>query len=162
MKRQIASLVAVAIFASSIPVLAVGGDKAEYIGGTITSASLKEKTEGKLDTGNDTALVFAPEKKGMPSVSIPYATISELEYGQKAGRRVGMAIMINPLALFSKKRKHYFTIAYTDAGGKDQAVVFELGKDIVRTTLKIVETRSKKAITYQDEEARKSGVGGKG
>jgi hypothetical protein len=34
--------------------------------------------------------------------------------------------------------------------------VIELGKDIVRTTLAIVETRSGKQIEYQDEEARKS------
>lgn len=69
--------------------------------------------------------------------------------------------MISPLALFSKKRKHYFTMSYNDAAGKEQAAVFELGKDIVRTTLEIVETRSGKDITYQDEEARKAGIGGK-
>jgi hypothetical protein len=34
-----------------------------------------------------------------------------------------------------------------------------LGKDIVRTTIAIVETRSGKKVTYQDDEARKSGVG---
>jgi hypothetical protein len=68
--------------------------------------------------------------------------------------------MISPLALFSKKRKHYLTISYTDAAGKEQAGVFELGKDIVRPTLLIVQTRSGKKIAYQDEEARKSGLGG--
>ena len=40
--------------------------------------------------------------------------------------------------------------------------MFELGKDIVRTTLKIVETRSGKVLTFQDDEARKSIGGGKG
>jgi hypothetical protein len=38
--------------------------------------------------------------------------------------------------------------------------VFELGKDIVRTTLAILEARTSKQIQYQDEEARKSGKGG--
>lgn len=37
--------------------------------------------------------------------------------------------------------------------------VFELGKDIVRTALPILETRSGKKIIYQDNEARKSGKG---
>jgi len=41
----------------------------------------------------------------------------------------------------------------------DQVAVFELGKDIVRTTLPIIETRSGKKIEYQDEEARKCGKG---
>lgn len=43
----------------------------------------------------------------------------------------------------------------------DQVAVLELGKDLVRTTLPIVKTRSGKEITYQDEEARKEAGGGK-
>lgn len=69
--------------------------------------------------------------------------------------------MVSPLALFSKKRNHFLTIGYTDAAGKDQAAVFELGKDIVRTALTIIQTRSGKEIEYQDDDARKSGLGGK-
>ena len=69
--------------------------------------------------------------------------------------------MISPLALFSKKRNHYLTVAYKDQAGADQAAVFELGKDIVRTTLTVLEVRSKKQIEYQDEEARKALGGGK-
>ena len=91
-------------------------------------------------------------------VTIPYKAITSLEYGQKAGRRVGVAILISPLALFSKKRKHFLTIAYTE-NGKPQAGIFELGKDVVRTTLKVIEVRSGQKIEYQDEEARKSGKG---
>jgi hypothetical protein len=41
----------------------------------------------------------------------------------------------------------------------DQVAVIELGKDIVRTTLPIVEKRSGKSIEYQDEEARKASKG---
>jgi hypothetical protein len=91
--------------------------------------------------------------------------VIDLEYGQKAGRRVGLSVglaVVNPVALaglFSKKRKHYLTIGYVGEAGKEQVAVFELGKDIVRTTLAIVETRSGKKIEYQDEEARKSSRG---
>jgi len=46
-----------------------------------------------------------------------------------------------------------FTIAYKEPTGKEQAAVFELGKDIVRTTLKILEVRTGKEIEFQDEEA---------
>jgi hypothetical protein len=60
------------------------------------------------------------------------------------------------LTLFSKKRKHYLTVGYKDEEGSDQVVVLELGKDIVRTTLAVVETRAGKQIEFQDEEARKS------
>jgi hypothetical protein len=157
MNRFVASALLVLLVVPAA-VLAVDGNKAEYVGGTI--AGLKEKSEGRIDTTNDTALVFTANRQS--ELRIPYAGISELEYGQKAGRRVGVAIMISPLALFSKKRNHYLTISYKDDAGKDQAAVFELGKDIVRTTLKSVETRSGKDIQYQDDEARKSIGGGKG
>ena len=87
----------------------------------------------------------------------------DLEYGQKAGRRVGVAVasalLLGPIglvALLSKKRKHYLTIGFKDSMDKDQVVVLELGKDIVRLTLPIVETRSGKKMVYQDEEARES------
>jgi hypothetical protein len=133
---------------------AVDGDGAAYIGGTLP---LRDKSEGKVVTTSETALTFTAKKKDHPSIDIPYAAITELEYGQKAGRRVGVAIMVSPVALFSKKRNHYLTITYTDGAGRDQTGVFELGKDIVRTTLKIVQVRSGKPIVYQDDEARKSG-----
>ena len=129
--------------------VAVDGDKAMYMGGTIPG--LKEKAEGKLLTNSDTQLSFNAGKGG--SFALPYASIASFEYGQKAGRRVAVAVMVSPLALFSKKRNHYLTITYKDNDGKEQAGVFELGKDIVRTTLKILEVRTGKAIEFQDKEA---------
>jgi len=138
--------------------LAVDGKKAEYIGGTVSG--LPEKSEGRLDTSHETMLTFTPDKKGLTSIVIPYDKLTSIEYGQKAGRRVGVAIFVSPLALFSKKRKHFLTLGYADANGKEQAAVLELGKDIIRTTLTIVQTRSGKEIEYQDDEARKAGRGG--
>jgi len=154
MKRIPAALLLVALAA---PVLqAVGGDKAAYMGGTLEG--IKEKAEGVLSTANPTRAVFTV-KKSAP-VEIPYASIESLEYGQKAGRRVAVAVLVSPLALFSKKRNHYLTVTYKDAAGADQAAVFELGKDVVRTTLTVLELRSKKKVEFQDEEARKSLGGG--
>src|SRR4029079_1818252 len=105
-----------------------------YIGGTVTG--LKEKAEAVLVTSDETVLRFNAKKDG--TVDIPYAQIQSLEYGQKAGRRVGVAIMVSPLALFSKKRNHFLTIGYNDAAGKDQSAVFELGKDVIRTALAVI------------------------
>lgn len=138
-------------------VFAVDGNGAQYLGGTMPIA---EKADGKLLTSSDTVVTFAPKKKGQTAVEIPYSAITELEYGQKAGRRVAVAVLVSPLALFSKKRNHYLTITYNDGSGKEQTGVFELGKDVIRTTLKILEVRSGKDVEFQDEEARKSGVGG--
>jgi hypothetical protein len=166
MKRIVALSLIACLLSPSIA-LAVDSRGASYLGGTVSAfAAAKNPIDGTLDTRTEEALNFTASKKPYvgQSLSIPYAAITDLEYGQKAGRRVGAAvgtaILLGPLGLltlFSKKRKHYLTVAFKDADGKDQVAVIELGKDIVRNTLAIVETRSGKKIEYQDNEARKSG-----
>jgi hypothetical protein len=128
----------------------IGSHDAMYVGGT--SVGLSEKTEGK-PTITDTEFVFK-HKNG--KFAIPYNNMNSLEYGQKAGRRVGMAIAISPLALFSKKRRHYLTIGYLDTSNRQQAAVFELGKDVIRPTLSSLEAKTGRTIDYQDDEARKT------
>lgn len=133
----------------------LGSKRTMYVGGTITS--VKEGTEGASSTQDEKVFVF--EYKG-GKLSIPYDRINDLEYGQKAGRRLGLALTISPWLLLSHKRKHFLTLGYTDDNDKQQAGVFELGKDIVRVTLVSLEARTGRKVDYQDEEARKSGLGG--
>jgi hypothetical protein len=125
-----------------------------YVGGTVSS--IKEGTEGYTSAKADTAYTFTYNGG---SLTIPYDQVDSLEYGQKAGRRVGVAIAITPFALFSKKRKHFLTISWKDENDKQQAAVLELGKDIVRTELATLEARTGRKIEYQDDEARHSGKG---
>lgn len=140
------------------PLLAgLGSKSAMYVGGTL---KIKEMTEGKSSTSDERQFTFEYKiEKQLAKLTIPYDRVDSLEYGQKAGRRLGLAIAVTPLALFSKKRKHFLTIGYKDENDKQQAAVFELGKDTVRTTLASLEARTGRKIEYQDEEARKSGLG---
>jgi hypothetical protein len=165
MKRATALVLVVCLLFPTVA-LAVDADKATYYGGTVaTYAGAKEPIEGVLDLANPEALILMPEKKpfNATTLAIPYKQIDDLEYGQKAGRRVGAAIgytvLLGPLGLltlFSKKRKHYLTISFKDEKGMDQVAIIELGKDIVRKALPIIKTRSGKDILYQDDDARKS------
>ena len=150
MRRFAAAAVMISIAAT--PALALDKDKAMYVGGT---ANVAPKAEGMLATNDEAKMMFVAEKGG-GLIEIPWKRIDEAEYGQKVGRRVKTAILLTPLALFSKARKHYLTISYKDKNDEMQSAVFELGKELVRTTLTVVETRSGRKITYQDEEAAKS------
>ena len=132
----------------------LGSDKTMYVGGTVNS--IKQGAEGKSSAADEKTFVFQ-SKDG--NLKIPYDRVNDLEYGQKAGRRLGVAIAVTPLALFSKKRRHYLTIGYQDENDKQQAAVFELGKDVVRVTLASLEARTGRKIEYQDDEARKSAKG---
>jgi hypothetical protein len=155
MKRSIALLL-VCIFALDFVTFAgLGSDKTEYVGGT--ENQIKEGTEGKSSAKDEKNFVFE-YKDG--SLAIPYEQVNDLEYGQKAGRRIGLAIAISPWLLFSKKRKHFLTVGWKDAQDKQHAAVFELGKSIIRTTIATLEARTGKKVDYQDDEARKSGLGG--
>jgi hypothetical protein len=151
MRRLVAAALLIAVSVTPAA-FAVDKDKAMYVGGT---ANVAPKAEGTLATSDPEKLMFVAEKGG-GIIEIPWKRIDEAEYGQKVGRRVKTAILLTPLALFSKARKHYLTISYKDKKDEMQSAVFELGKELVRTTLTVVETRSGRKITYQDEEAAKS------
>jgi hypothetical protein len=120
------------------------------MGGTIQD--VPEATEGQLDTSDAEDLIFQSNAGGF---EIPYKSITSLEYGQKAGRRLGVALVITVWALFSKKRKHFLTIGYNDETGRPQGVVLEIGKKHVKKTLVIVEVRSGQEVEYESDEARK-------
>jgi hypothetical protein len=164
--RKISTVLAFIIICQSLAFAGIGSKEAAYVGGTVPSfAGEKDPVKGELDTSNNDELHFIPKSgKVRQEFSIPYSKFIDIEYGQKAGRRVGAAtagfILLGPIGLIgllSKKRKHFVTIGYKDAEDKDQVVVLELGKDIIRTTLAIIETRSGKKIEYQDKESEKSG-----
>lgn len=151
MKKRFVFCAVIVLLLSSALWAGLGSHDAMYVGGTVPD--LKEKTEGKPVLTDDKAFVFK-YKDG--SLTIPYDQVDSLEYGQKAGRRVGLAVVVSPLFLLSHKRRHFLTVGYTDENKKQQAAVIELGKDVIHPTLTVFETKSGKKVEYQDDEARKS------
>jgi len=130
------------------------GIKSEFVGGTV--AGVPAKSGARLDlTGKDN-LHF---RCGKTEVEIPYQKVNALEYGQSVGRRYAAAILISPVLLLSKSRKHFVTIGYVDADGRQQALVFRVGKHDIRSVLAGLEARTGRRVEYQDDEARKAGKG---
>jgi hypothetical protein len=130
------------------------GVKAEFVGGTLPGIALK--TSARLDFTNRDALQFRCNKSDL---RIPYEKINTLEYGQKVNRRYAEAVLISPMLLLSKSRKHFVTIGYVDSEGKQQALVFRVGKGDIRVVLTGLEARTGRRVEYQDGEARKAGKG---
>jgi len=138
----------------AVGVAADVGDKVEYIGGTIDK--LANGSDGSIETTRTSHMLFVSKRR---SIEVPYDQVNLLEYGQKVNRRVGMAVVVSPLFLMSKARKHFLTIGFTDSDGQQQAMVFRLQKDGVRSLLASLEARTGIKVTFQDEEARKAGKG---
>jgi hypothetical protein len=153
-RRQVLSFfTAVFVANATSPVLLAGipSKKAVYRGGTLSRP--EPSTTGTVTTTAEDNFIF---RYSGGEILVPYASINSMEYGQQAGRRLGLAIVLTPAFLLSKKRRHFLTINYVDANEKQQAAVFELGKSIVRTTLASIEARTGMKMAYQDEEARKA------
>ena len=121
-----------------------------------TNSDLPHRASGRIEISDEEALLFRCREGG---VRIPYASIHALEYGQQVSRRYAEAILISPLLLLSKSRRHFVTISYLDDGGRQQALVFRVDKRDVRPVLAVLEARTGRRVEYQDEEAHRSGRG---
>jgi hypothetical protein len=167
MRQSIAIILLLVWITPSGAIAGLGSRKAAYQGGTTREKDFpgaKKAVEGYLVTDSETELRFEYNlNERNRAYSIPYKQIIDIEYGRRAGRRVGdsamTTVLYSPVNLFrklSKQRNHYVTIGYFDEAGKEQIAVFELGNDIVVPTLHILESRSGKRILMLDEEAKKS------
>jgi len=128
------------------------GVKAQFMGGTL--AGVSAKSSARLDLTSAEALVFRCRQT---ELRIPFQKINTLEYGQTVSRRYAAAVLISPVLLLSKARKHFVTIEYLDPAGGQQALVFRVEKGDIRSVLASLEARTGRRVEYQDDEARKAG-----
>lgn len=135
-------------------VLLLAQSRVEYIGGTLPAVA--SGAGGSLELSD--SRYFAFYTKGT-QVRVPYDRINLIEYGQKVDRRLLMAVVISPMFLLAKTRKHFLTVGYTDDDGKQQAMVFRVDKNGIRAALVSLEARTGQKVQYQDPEARKAGKG---
>lgn len=147
MSRVLRLLAASLVLAAAEP-----GVKTQFIGGTV--AGVKPKSVARLDlTGAESLALHC----GKTEFRIDYRKVNTVEYGQNVSRRYAAAILISPVLLLSKSRRHYVTIGYVDQAGAQQALVFRVDKGDIRTVLASLEARTGRRVEYQDNEARKSG-----
>jgi len=130
------------------------GSHAEYVGGTISR--IPPGCEGVVQAVDDQYLVFYSHQA---SWRVPYDRINLIEYGQKVDRRYIAAVLVSPLFLLAKKRAHFLTVGYSDEDNRQQAMVFRIKKDDIRTMLVSLEARTGRKVEFQDDDARKSGKG---
>jgi hypothetical protein len=130
------------------------GVKAQFVGGTLPGVAAK--SDARVDLTGADSMVFQCQGA---ELHILYQRINTLEYGQTVSRRYAAAILVSPVLLLSKSRKHFVTLGYVDAEGKQQALVFRVEKGDIRAVLAALEARTGRRIEYQDAEARKAGKG---
>lgn len=146
----------------------IPNEGAQYVGGAVTT--IPPQAVGELITAHEDILLFSWQKGGQSGGGewrIPYNRVTYLGYGQHAGRRIGTATALAPATavfapvfvpvMWSKKRRHYLTLAFKDDQDKAQSVIFMVGKKSIRVLPKILEVRTGVKLQYEDEEAREVG-----
>ena len=121
-----------------------------YLTGT-TVPDFPAKCDVRLDMTGDEEMLFITRSL---TLHVPYDKVNTVEYGQHVGRRYAEAVLISPLFLLSKTRKHFVTVGYTDAKGRQQAIVLEVNKGDVRAVLAELEAKTGRRVEYTDDAAR--------
>src|ERR1041384_3683390 len=91
----------------------------EYVGGT--TPQIKAGTQGSIALDDERYLAFYA---GKTQLRMAYERVNLIEYGQQVDRRLALALVISPVFLLSKSRKHFLSIGYSGDDGKQQAMVF--------------------------------------
>jgi hypothetical protein len=139
-------------FLLAMPAVGAGpGVKTQLVGGT--PAGMAAKSKVWLDYSGAEELVL---RGGTTELRVAYHKVTTLEYGQTVSRRYAAALLISPILLLSKARKHFVTLGYVDAEGQQQVLVLRVEKGDIRTVLAGLEARTGRRVEYQDDEARKA------
>ena len=110
----------------------------------------EEGNKGKLliDTKR---IRFTKKNESTEYFSIPAKAVTEVFYSRVSGRRIGAAILVTPLLLFTKGRKHYMTLSFNDGAELAGAVEFKLHKSNYRGVLRTIEQVTDKSMLYDQE-----------
>lgn len=173
MKRYLSAMLVCMFLMPPLCLAAVRGHKSMYAAGTLTSLTKGEM--GRLQT-SESALVFSPEKG--TAVTIPYASITAMDYGEHAGRRIGstialgvttLGVMALPM-LLSKKKRHYLTVYFNSdpkvateerdrlakdpkAIAKGDVAAFEINKHDYADLISVLQAKT--GVAVQEEESKR-------
>jgi hypothetical protein len=154
MNRRYVLLLAIGLLRAAPAAGAEPGIKTELVGGTLPG--IVAKSTARLDYSGADDMIF---RSAAGEIHVAYRKVNTLEYGQAVSRRYAAAVLLSPLLLLSKARKHFVTLGYVDAEGNQQVLVFRVEKGDIRSVLVGLEARTGRRVEYQDDEARKAGKG---
>jgi len=123
---------------STVSAAEVKFDKVEYFPpkaeGQKKSA---EPVKGHVIFDKEKKVIEFQDSKAQMIVTVPYDKIKSLLYEKTSRPRYTEAILISPFFLFSKTKKHFLTIQYTDPAGAGAFCMIHMDKsnasDIVNT-----------------------------
>lgn len=129
---------------------AVPGARAFLIGTTVSE--FPARRDVRVDLTGDHEIQFVTRTL---TLHVPYDKVNTLEYGQHVGERYLEAVLLSPMFLLSKTRKHFVSVGYEDSKGRQQVLVMQVYKGDLRALLAELEAKTGRRLEYTDDEARR-------
>ncbi len=129
-------------------------DKAEYMPPKVQESKDKKAgnpVKGVICFDKDAKVLTFVDSKGTTVVSIPYDKIKSMLYEKTSHPRYTEAILVSPFFLFSKTKKHFLTIQYTNAAGEGQFAMIHLDKGNARDIVAQAEAETGKKADMTEE-----------
>jgi hypothetical protein len=151
-KRACAALLLVTggALTACLPAAQAVGARA-YLAGT-TLSEFPSRCAVRVDMTGDRELLFVTHSL---TLHVPYDKVNALEYGQHVGERILAAVLISPLVVLGKSRKHFVSVGYVDANGRQQVLFMQVNKGDLRALLAELEGKTGRRVEYTDDEARR-------
>lgn len=129
-------------------------DKAEYMPPKTAgsqNAKAGSPVKGELCFDKETKTLSFTDGKGNTIVNIPFDKIKSMLYERTSRPRYAEAILLSPLFLFSKTKKHFLTVQYTNSAGDGQFVMIHLDKSNARDIVAEAEAESGVKVEWAQE-----------
>ena len=131
---------------------AVKFDKIEYLPPKVEGEKQNANPiKGQISFDKDKKVVVFQDEKSQAVVTIPYDKIKSILYEKSSKPRYAEAILLSPFFLFTKSKKHFLTIQYTDEAGAGKFSVFHMDKGNARDIVNTAEAETGQKIERSEE-----------
>lgn len=106
----------------------------------------QDEKEALITFGDKTVTIQGLKTDYATRTEIEYAKIDQMIYERSSHSRVAAAILISPLALFVKRKHHWFTFHYTGEDSTNKSILLRLDKKDEKAFRQIAPQRTGKEV----------------
>ena len=153
-KRILGGSCALLLATTAMAANAVKFDHAEYLPPKAEGQKQKKDdhpVKGSISFDRDKKTVDFLDEKGASVVTISDDKIKSMLYEKTSKPRYAEAILISPLFLFAKSKKHFLTIQYSDGDGQGKFAMIHMDKGNARDIVAAAEAETGKKVERSEE-----------
>lgn len=154
------SAVCIVLLLQTVALAQASGFKVRYLAGSVETKTDRDDWQNNLVIHSDEIRV---ELKDGQRLSVDPKSVTSISYGREATRHVArwvaLGILVHPiaaLALFNENVKHYVSIEYETAEGKNAGLLIQAHKNNYRNVLALLRGATGKEVETEKKNPKKS------